>query len=180
MKIEDCTKRYKATSEHQLMITKLMTYKKHDTYIWRKEQLETLQQLMQGDKFLGEVRIPQFTFDCQDDQIKMEIEFMYGSQCHKLMFKEEDLTTIYDSLVDHPGDFGVHDYNKDNFIKNNDIGEKGWTLAYVDLEGIYPCTREDRQIDFFRGLCDFKVSKQLLKRTVLKQNNIIWTMQRKK
>ena len=157
MKLKDCTKRYKQGREHQIMLSKLMTYKKQDPdlYIWHKKQLEELQQWLQGDKFIGEVRIPQFTFDCQDRQIKMEIEFLYGDQCNKYIFRPEDMILIYNSLVDYPGDFGVSDFNKPNFIRNNDIGEKDWTIGYVDLEAIQFFPRDLRQRDFFRGCLGF-------------------------
>ena len=155
MKIEDCTKRYKLNREHQIMLHKLMRYKDQWRFDWHMQQLNTLQQWLQGDKFIGEVRIPQFTFEGSDKSIRMEIEFLYGDQCNKFIFRKEDYITIWNSLVDTPDPFGVADYNQPNFIRNNDIGEKDWTIGYVDLEGIQDCTKEHRQRDFFRGCLDF-------------------------
>ena len=173
MKIENCSTRYKHNREHQIMLHKLMRYKDESLADWHANQLESLQQWLQGDKFIGEVRIPQFTFERQDLCIQMEIEFLYGDQCNQNIFRPEDITLIWNSLVDYPEDFGVYDFNRNNFIRNNDMGDKDWTIGYVDLEGIYACTKEDRQIDFFRGICDLRLTNIP---KVVKPDELIYTI----
>jgi len=164
MRITNCTAQIKPYARHQLMITKLQTFKRIHQARDAALRLKILKSVMKRQKwFIGRVRIPKFDYVLEGKKLITNSEFMYGKQ-----FWPDNAKTLKDVIHDDlvqwsyidrlhgdilnqkilPMEYGFIDFNLENFvIRNRDLigkGEKNWEFAFVDLEAFGECSLEER------------------------------------
>ena len=167
--IHDCELREKDSQgsgrTHQMMVQKLMCFNSVEDAKWSHYNLQLLEETLDGSLVYKSIRIPRFSYDIQGTEISYNIEWLYGTQGHVPAFDDRHFSRIYKEMVMVEEDLGFCDYNLDNFIlgdKDMRSDEKDqWDLGYVDLEGFYVSTQEDRQRDFFRGVLHFSALDEL-------------------
>ena len=171
MKISDATTHVKYYANHQMVITKLQTFK-NATYVGGAEKsLRILQSNMERHNwFLGDIRIPKFNYNInlKTNQVTIYSEYMFGTQIHPLIANEFK-DTIYNNMVNSDKtwiyqegirlirtlkteNYGFKDYSLENFIirgtKPQAKDEPHWNIAYVDIEAFCECTEDDRKKAF--------------------------------
>jgi len=171
MKVSEATTHVKYYASHQMVITKLQTFKDTSHTQGAEKSLRLLQLNMERHNwFLGDIRIPKFNYNInlKTNQVTIYSEYMFGTQIHPLIANEFK-DTIYNNMVNcdktwiyqegiqlirtlKTKNYGFKDYSLENFIirgtKPQAKDEPHWNIAYVDIEAFCECTEDDRKKAF--------------------------------
>ena len=132
--------------DHSMLLTKTSVYNNKDMAIRYEKDLAHLHENI--DSF-NRIYVPRFTWDRYENEIRLEMEFVWGHQM-SLTTPQRYYKIIYEDIVLNNRNYGFKDLTYHNFV----VMETG-SLAYVDLESYGYHTIARRRSAFLRGICRF-------------------------
>jgi len=132
---------------HQMLLCKTSTFVHLDKAIAYDNNLEILHENRES---FNRIYIPQFTWDRYQNEIKLEMEFVWGHQMYPAMLKDDYLKIIYEDIVLNNKTYGFKDLSLHNFILT-----KNKSISFVDLESYGLHSIAKRRAEFLSGICQF-------------------------
>ena len=131
---------------HQMLLSKISTY---DSLARAVHQEDMYNLLYDNRESFSRIYIPQFTHSRYQNEIKLEMEFVWGVQMC-ITTPQSYYKIIYEDIVLSDKKNGFKDLTYHNFI----VMENNY-LAYVDLESYGYWTIAQRRSEFLKGICRF-------------------------
>ena len=131
---------------HTMLLSKISTYA-NETRAAHQEDMYDL--LYDNRKSFSRIYIPKFTHSRYQNEIRLEMEFVWGHQMSPIT-PQRYYKNIYEDIVLNNKNCGFKDLTYHNFV----VMETG-SLAYVDLESYGYWTIAQRRSAFLRGICRF-------------------------
>ena len=132
---------------HQMLLCKTSTFVHLDKAIDYDNNLEYLHENRES---FNRIYIPQFTWDRYQNEIKLEMEFVWGHQMYPAMLKDDYRKIIYEDMVLNNKTYGFKDLSLHNFILT-----KNKSISFVDLESYGLHSIAKRRAEFLSGICQF-------------------------
>jgi len=132
---------------HQMLLCKTSTFVHLDKAIDYDNNLEILHENRES---FNRIYIPQFTWDRYQNEIKLEMEFVWGQQMYPGLLKDGHRKIIYEDMVLNNKTYGFKDLSSHNFIL---LENK--SIAFVDLESYGLHSIAFRRAEFLAGICQF-------------------------
>ena len=132
---------------HQMLLCKTSTFVHLDKAIAYDNNLEILHENRES---FNRIYIPQFTWDRYQNEIKLEMEFVWGQQMYPGLLKDGHRKIIYEDMVLNNKTYGFKDLSSHNFIL---LENK--SIAFVDLESYGLHSIAKRRAEFLSGICQF-------------------------